>query len=288
MNLLLSILLSLTSLMSVASEQSSTIIYGDDNRDDVGNVIHPLYLRLAESTAAMVNKSKLTEFNAEQVVLKGENLQTNGICQQERFSSQPAVANCSGFLVSDNIIITAGHCFQKTDSCSNFSWVFDFKADRENQAEVVVDKSNVYSCKKVLNVVLDDTETDYAVIELDRKVLDRKPLKMRTSGKPNIGDELVVIGHPSGLPTKIAGGAKVRSINSVYLVANLDTYGGNSGSAVFNAKSGLVEGILVRGGEDYVADPETGTCGISNHVSNDEGRGEDVTLITKVTGIPTI
>ena len=44
---------------------------------------------------------------------------------------------------------------------------------------------------------------------------------------------LVVIGHPSGLPTKIADGAWVRNNESeYYFVTNLDTFGGNSGSAV--------------------------------------------------------
>ena len=54
---------------------------------------------------------------------------------------------------------------------------------------------------------------------------------------------------------KVAGGAKVRSNNNgVYFVANLDTYGGNSGSAVFNLQTREVEGILVRGENDYVYD----------------------------------
>lgn len=36
---------------------------------------------------------------------------------------------------------------------------------------------------------------------------------------------------PAGLPTKIAGGATMRDASpNGYYVANLDTYGGNSGS----------------------------------------------------------
>lgn len=49
---------------------------------------------------------------------------------------------------------------------------------------------------------------------------------------------------PAGLPQKIAGGAKVRSIQTGFFVANLETDGGNSGSAVFNLSNGVIEGIL--------------------------------------------
>ena len=65
-------------------------------------------------------------------------------------------------------------------------------------------------------------------------------------------------------------------------MANLDTYGGNSGSAVFNAKTGLVEGILVRGEQDYV---QKGDCRVSNVCPADGCRGEDVTKILSV-GFP--
>ncbi len=57
--------------------------------------------------------------------------------------------------------------------------------------------------------------------------------------------------------------------NDPWLIANLDTYGGNSGSAVFNA-DGLVEDILVRGARDYVLDVVNG-CFRSNRIANLEG-----------------
>ena len=95
---------------------------------------------------------------------------------------------------------------------------------------------------------------------------------------------MVVIGHPTGIPTKISDGAKVRMLATKYFVANLDTYGGNSGSAVLNAQSGEVEGILVRGENDYVP-AEGRDCQVSNHCTNEGCRGEDVTYITNVKGI---
>ncbi len=56
------------------------------------------------------------------------------------------------------------------------------------------------------------------------------------------------------------------------MICNLDTYGGNSGSAVFNKDGTIVEGILVRGARDYNINHENGTtCFASNRISNAEG-----------------
>lgn len=77
------------------------------------------------------------------------------------------------------------------------------------------------------------TGEDFAVIKLDRPVAQVAPLAYRQSRMMGAGGEnLTVIGHPSGLPLKVAGDASVRSVLPEFLVANLDTYGGNSGSAV--------------------------------------------------------
>ena len=92
----------------------------------------------------------------------------------------------------------------------------------------------------------------------------------------------MVIGHPSGLPTKISDGAIVReNANKVFFQSTLDTFGGNSGSAVFDAKTGLVEGILVRGERDYVQDPVM-NCSRPKVCKVTECRGEDVTRITNI------
>lgn len=271
-----------------AGTASIKVIYGDDDRVDVVDAINPIHLKLSESTAAMISPEKLIEYNSLQFELAGRTLQDTGICESERFSNQPVNASCSGFLVSENLLVTAGHCVQTENDCKNKFWVFDYKVERESDSRVIVDKSNVYKCSRIVSQKLDsDSLEDYAVIKLERDVTDRAPLKFRDKGLPSVGDDLVVIGHPSGLPTKIADGANIRSVNKVYFVANLDTYGGNSGSAVFNATTGIVEGILVRGETDYITNRELG-CRESNRLADDEGDGEEVNLITIVKGLPKI
>jgi hypothetical protein len=63
-----------------------------------------------------------------------------------------------------------------------------------------------------------------------------------------------------------------------FFVANLDTYGGNSGSPVFNSETHKVEGILVRGETDFTT---IGACTVSMRCPNTGCRGEDCTRITE-------
>ncbi len=272
----------LVSTSVFAGTKGIKVIYGDDNRVDVINSTNAMYVELSKSTAGMVSKYKISTATNGEVKLSGGSLQSRGMCSTERFATQPTVANCSGFLVGEDLLVTAGHCVRSKSDCDKNRWVFDYKIDTEGQKEISVAETSVYSCKKIINTVLSRTNSDdFALIQLDRKVTDRRILDYRRSGKVSVGEDLVVIGHPSGLPTKIADGATVKSLSGKYFSANLDTYGGNSGSAVFNANTGVIEGILVRGATDYVYDSSQG-CSVSNELGQDEGKGEDVTYITNI------
>lgn len=265
------------------AKSGNKVIYGEDNRVDVVNSNNSLFVELSRSTAAMISSVNLRPDEDNGTTrITGKTLRSSGICASERFASQIAAANCSGFLVGEDLLVTAGHCIRNNSDCRGYKWVFDYKVDHEEQGDVVVDSTSIYSCKSIVNRSLNSlNKDDWALIQLDRKVTDRTPLTYRTSGKPRVQDPLVVIGHPTGVPTKIADGANVRSLSGTYFVANLDTFGGNSGSAVFNAHTGVVEGILVRGTTDYVYNREL-KCQVSNVCTNSGCRGEDVTYITNI------
>jgi subtilisin-like proprotein convertase family protein len=267
-----------------AAAQDAEVIYGNDDRRDVydqgnsGDMVE-----LARSTAALVRVGSLTPDSAKpgfQRLPSGTFASSFNLCAEERFREQPNPAFCSGFLVAENIFVTAGHCVETQTECSSTAFVFGFSYESEGQDVTSIPDENVYRCKRLIAQTLNGTnQSDYAVIELDRNVTGRTPLKFRSSGKPEVGNPLTVIGHPSGLPTKIAGGATVRSNDrSAYFVANLDTYGGNSGSAVFNTATGEVEGILVRGENDFIT---RGSCRVSNQCTDTGCRGEDVTRATE-------
>ncbi len=270
------------------------VIYQEDDRIEVEEASATLQT-LAAGTVTQIKTSNLVALTDDEANFKfsARNLSSSmSVCKEERFSDQPNPGNCSGFLVAPDLVVTAGHCIYLRGQengeigCSDYSYVFDFHKGKIEDG--LISKEKVYSCKKVLNIKLDGSnKQDFALIQLDRPVTDRAPVKFRTEGKVEAGAPLVVIGAPSGLPTKIAGGAVVNdNENEVYFEANLDTFGGNSGSAVFNADTGEVEGILVRGATDYVMDWSR-FCRVVNKcdgIDNSGFRcmGEEVTRISQV------
>lgn len=264
-------LLAIGALWAPFSFAEPVIIYGEDNRIDTYQSTNPLFQRLARSAAAQVHVDNI-RIRGNTAELRGRSLgEMFHLCEKERFYHQPFVANCSGFLVAPDIIVSAGHCFETKDKCTRHHWVFDYKVDEENQRNVSVNSGDVYKCKEVLDQKLTD-KLDYAIIRLDREVSDRTPLKIASEIK--IDSPVVMIGHPSGLPQKIADSAEVRSVSETEFKANVDAFQINSGSGVFNALTGEVLGILVRGKVDYRTNQQW-RCTEVNVTGNDDG-GEDV------------
>lgn len=254
------------------------VIYGEDNRQDVYLVPRADIRDVADSTVAMISNRDLKRNGRSYLVRSSSLGQSMNLCSDERFFDQPAAANCSGVLVGPDLVATAGHCVSNAD-CSSWSFVFGYRMMDETTAPVELSEEEVYACKEVVARKYTST-VDFALVRLDRTVRGHRILNLQqTSVSP--GDELYVVGHPSGLPTKVADGAKVRELSTGFFKANLDTYGGNSGSAVLNAKTNDVVGILVRGDVDYVFDSKN-SCRKSNVCETDSCRGEDVTNISYV------
>jgi hypothetical protein len=145
--------------------------------------------------------------------------------------------------------------------------------------DITIDNDEIYRGIRILGRQIGTQGTDWALVQIDRPVLNRPYVRIRRSGKIPDGAAVHVIGHPCGLPKKYAGGAVVRdNTPSPYFVANTDTYGGNSGSPVFNHATHEVEGILVRGETDFVWN---GNCRVSNVCPANGCRGEDCTRTTE-------
>lgn len=250
----------LTVLAAPLAHAEIDVVYGQDNRLDIYQSKNTVLQSVAKSTAAMMPAAQFTKaakdgfFN-----LKGAKTleDADNICPSEAFSQQPAAAMCSGFLVAPDILITAGHCYKSFSTpeavCKSFVWVFDFKmASEKADPTQNIAIQNIYLCKEIIKAELSQGN-DYSIIRLNRAVTGRSPLKFRSSGKIADKTAIAVVGHPSGLPSKISDGGKViNNSNSSMFVTNLDTFHGNSGSAVVDASTGLVEGILVQGKTDYV------------------------------------
>lgn len=292
-----------------------TIIYGTDDRHDLDDNLNSRWLDWASSTLAMIDEREISFNKRSQSYDVSAPKLSSKLCPGEMFLNQMIAGKCSAFLVAPDIVVTAGHClsdmtrkFSPLEVCKKHKWVFDYGL---SQAGVLksIDQEDVYECDKILERELTEFKRlmhrdfrktnsslitkksskkilDFSVIKLTKPVKNRKYLKFRTSGKVGFGEPVVMIGHPMGLPTKVTIDATVSRHMSEYFFTNLDAYGGNSGSAVFNDNTGLVEGILARGDRDFVLLP-TKRC-FKSIVVPDTASKEEVSSIGTVKNLQKI
>lgn len=273
-----------------AEPSAGKSIYGEDDRLEYFEA--PADRRaLADSVVSMWSsrwvRPELGKANLFVVALKS----AADLCPGERFAEQPAGAFCSGTLVGPDLVMTAGHCITDEAKCADTKFIFGFGLKKAGDYPSSVPESEVYGCKRIVkralttstvgllyhNFVNGGPGPDYALIQLDRKAQNHKPLGVNRGGAA-VGTPLFVIGHPVGLPVKVAGNAHVRDTAAKYFfLADLDTFGGNSGSAVFSARDNRIVGILVRGGRDFI--PSPAGCNIHYVLPQGGGKGESVTKI---------
>jgi V8-like Glu-specific endopeptidase len=283
----------LLSLVATAQAGSrNKVVYGSDNRQEVSSLTGERK-EWARATAAMIAKKDIKRgfflFNLLGItrlpLTNASTLQDfHNLCVGERYADQLSASNCTGFLIAKDVLVTAGHCVTSQEDCDENLWAFDYTQENMQRGKRPSFKAkDVYKCEKILSQEYTwYGKSDFAVIKLNRKVKNRKPLEVeRTRTNIAVGEQIAVIGTPSGLPLKFADQAQIRSIETEYFITNLDTFGGNSGSPVISTESGKVIGILVRGENDYEVDPELG-CYRPYKCKEDECRGEDVTFITEL------
>ncbi len=273
------------------SDAQIKVIYGTDDRHELFEELAPEIRQIADATLALIPHSELREIEGGVIRIRTENYgKKYHLCSAERFREQGTAAFCSGFLVTPDLVMTAGHCIRNLLDCQETAFVFGFAYSTPLEKPEHVPRKDVYYCRELLRSMIVSDGIDFALVRLDRPVTDRTPLRLRLSGEIKPGEDLIVLGHPAGLPLKIANGAHVREVHpNGYFTANLDTYGGNSGSPVVNIRTYEVEGILVRGERDYILTEENGKSCFASFRCTDAGcRGEAVTLISevlKITGL---
>ena len=268
--------------LPVRADFSPAAYYGDyDGRKDL--------FELTDTLQTLIARSSLAIFEAKDVKLEGGQAKLSGatygrhygLCRSEPFYDQPSGAQCSGVLIGFDTILTAGHCILSQRHCQAHKFVFGYGLEKMGADSGRVPTEDVFSCKRVIARRNVKNGADWALIQLDRFVESRGPVSI-DQAPVQVGDPLFIVGHPSGLPTKIAGGGWVTKVReSLEFQAALDTNKGNSGSGVFNAHTGKLVGVLVGGdAPDFV---RRGSCNVSYHCSpGDRHCGEEVTRVSTI------
>lgn len=259
------------------------VVYGTDNRKDVyAHESEALRARAMQSTVALVASTDLDLRNPSAVRFLGATLGSEErLCSGERFATDPTSAFCSGTLIDDDLVLTAGHCITSSSDCARTRFVFKYYRTTASSLETVTSE-DVFSCAQIVardERVTAEGSIDYAVIRLNRSAAPRfTPAPVRRSESALVtGQRVAVIGSGSGVPLKIDSGGAVREPgDGASFLATTDTFGGNSGSGVYDVVHHEVVGVLVEGDTDYVA---RGSCQVVNVCRETACDGETVTYV---------
>ena len=225
-------------------------IYGEENLSEYYQMPKDKK-ELADSTVALVFKNRLFYDEEKNKYIPITYLFTNihNMNNEKLFKDDKILSFCSGFLVSNSLLLTAGHCIEENGNLSkdNIYVVFGWKRDK-NKFNLEFDKEDVYEVSDVIMRKLDQYE-DWAILRLSKET-NKKPLVLDRLDLYGIGDDIFAIGYPLGITVKLADNAKIYNIIGNKLIANLDTFKGNSGSPVFNLYNRVI-GILVSGKDDF-------------------------------------
>jgi hypothetical protein len=235
---------------------SQPIVYGTDDRRELFEVDRAeVRARVEASVVALIPRKLLRRNGGAMEVLAQSWGEVDGLCTAERFRDQPAAAFCTGVLVDDDLVLTAGHC-TRAYGLADFVVVFGYSYAQPGVLAVRAD--DVYDVAEIPAEALAPVDVrpriGYAWLRLARPAHPpRAPAPLRLA-PPAQGAPLLFVGAGGGIPLKTDAGGTVTDPGLPeldYFVASTDSFHGASGGAAFDDQLALL-GTLERGGQDTV------------------------------------
>lgn len=268
-------------------QQTQHAIYGDDSREEALAYSDGAWTAVAaQSVIAFIPYDALAQeedgsFTLAPAPQYGESL---GLCNEVPFVGQPAAAHCTGVLIDNDLVLTAGHCLPRAE-CPAMAMVFGYLWDETSGALPIASHALV-ECAEVivhqLSLVNGPGKDDFAILRLSRPVDDEYvPVDWKLDAlPPAMGAPLWTISAGAGLPLKIDDGGRVTvpGDGRSAIRGTLDTFTGSSGGPVFEGDGALL-GILVRGQRDYTWERDRGCNAL--HMAN-ENTAEEIQTLASV------
>ena len=226
------LLLALSCLLA-ASNLAAMPIYNDsDDRQFTPEIQDKKLLRLSDATVMLVDAALI----APDGTLSAKKMREN-ICPDEPYADELHVGSCSGVLIAPDMVATAGHCVYDTP-IEGIRVVFGFT---QKNASPKVAPDQVYKVSVAHAGGYPSPSQDIALLRLDRPAKGHTPVPIADKA-PTRGQKLITAGHPLGTRQMVQGNGTVLKMSSenTFFRADLDVFGGQSGSPIFDASGRLV------------------------------------------------
>lgn len=200
---------------------------------------------------------------------------------------------CTGTLISNDLFISAGHCFDQTGG----GW----ERPRVNGTSNIISNAEIATRMHVnFNFQVDPSgnprpEQSFPILALLEYRLGGLDFAItRLGGNPGtvfgftgvsttdaaVGDMICIIGHPAGMMKRIEAGPCTSLSGNTIAYNDIDTLGGNSGSGILRASDGQIVGVHTNGGCNAAG------TGSNTGVRITSIRANSPTLQTLSTGTP--
>ncbi|MCZ6856589.1 MAG: trypsin-like peptidase domain-containing protein [Gemmatimonadetes bacterium] len=168
---------------------------------------------------------------------------------------------CSGTLVSRDLFLSAGHCFDRTGNnwqrplqngtndvilpqeiATNMHVNFNYQVDSNG----VLRNEQSFPVLSLVEYRLGGL--DFAVVRLSGNPGDTFGWTPVSPTDASEGDMLCIIQHPAGVPKRIEAGPLFHLHDSRMGYDSIDTLGGTSGSGILKSPDGNIVGVHTNGG----------------------------------------